>query len=210
MTRIAVARGANRASIVVICTWLLAALAPSTTLADAGPKLPRQHIFLHPGLTLGGAKTLGAGTGFVLGGEVSAGLWLQPFYIGGVVEGLYDWQRTAPRVMVGVVAGLGPFGADGGYLAEVADGRTAHGGAVRLFLTLGFMGFYVRYGALRDAPDFVDFGLFIKAPLRFRAVYPERPRWREPPSLPSTPASPGEPPPGRPDPPPASGPVEPR
>jgi len=133
--------------------------------------VPRRHIFVHPGLTLGGAKTLGGDTAFNLGGEVSAGLWRHPFFLGGVMDGVYDWHRKASRMTVGVVGGAGPVGVDAGYLVELAEGRAFHGGAVRLFFSIGFLALFARYGALRDAPDLVDFGIPVKAPLRFRAVY---------------------------------------
>jgi hypothetical protein len=173
------------------------ALAATPAFADAGPKLPTRAIYLNPGLTFGGSYTIDSGTRVILGAEVSLLYWHHGAYIGVVADGLYDWRRGGGRTMLGPMIGWGPFGIDGGYLLDAPYTGVYHGGAVRAFLSLGVVALFVRYGALKDAPDFVDFGLLIKIPLPLWAEYPRRPRPREP--------RPVAPPPIAPQP-PASGP----
>jgi hypothetical protein len=126
-------------------------------------RLPGKAIYLKPGITVAGGWTNGSGTGFTLGGELSALYWHEAIYGGLVVDGVYDWQRGGARLMVGPEFGLGYFGIDGGYVRDFAMG--AHGGAVRGFVSVGIAALYVRYTALYNAPDIVDFGLLLKLPL---------------------------------------------
>lgn len=160
---------------------LLAALLGDTTtaLADGPPqrlpamlrfrrwledRLPGQAVYIKPGITVAGGWTHESGTGFTLGGEVSFLFWHEGMYGGLVVDGLYDWQRGGARLMVGPELGLGYFGIDGGYVRDFAAGG-AHGGAVRGFVSVGIAALYVRYTALVQAPDVVDFGLMLKLAL---------------------------------------------
>jgi hypothetical protein len=124
---------------------------------------PDHGVYLSPGVLVGGAKTFDGGTGLNIGGELSVSYFMGGA-IGGVVDGLYDMQREAGRIMVGPMITFGTWGFDGGYLAEVGDG-SRHGGAVRAFVTLGYVCVFVRYGALVDARDFVDGGVLLKLPL---------------------------------------------
>jgi hypothetical protein len=144
--------------------------------ADAGPKLPRRAVYISPGLAFGGTYSFDLSTRPMLGGEVSAFYWHDGPYVGLFVEGLYDWSRSAARITVGPELGWGFVGLDGGYLADFSAGGPHHGGSVRLYFSLGVVGLFVRYGAVRDAPDFVDFGIFLKAPM---TVYREE-RWPRP------------------------------
>jgi hypothetical protein len=149
--------------------WLLALLAALLLAGHAGahgrPKLPSRAVYISPGLTFGGTYSFDLSTRPMLGGEVSAYYWRDGRYIGLFAEGLYDWSRSAARITVGPELGWGFVGLDGGYLADFSAGGPHHGGSVRLFFSVGVVGLFVRYGAVRDAPDFVDFGLFIKAPM---------------------------------------------
>ena len=141
-------------------------LAGRPAAADVGPELPRQAFYLSPGVTFGGETTPAGRGGVLLGGEVSAPYWRDPYFVGPVIEAVYDWARHGPRVMGGVVLGHSYFGIDGGYLADLSGPQAHHGGAVRSFVTLGVVGLFARYGALVGAPDFVDFGIFLKLPLK--------------------------------------------
>jgi hypothetical protein len=163
--------------------------------ADAGPKLPTRAFYLSPGLTFGGSYTIDSGTHVILGGEVSMLYWHRGVYVGFVADGLYDWRRGGGRTMLGPMIGWGPVGIDGGYLLDAPYSGVYHGGAVRAFFSVGIVALFVRYGALKDAPDFVDFGLLIKIPLPLWAQYPRRPmrRDREPTPV-APPPSPAQPP----------------
>jgi hypothetical protein len=131
-------------------------------------------LYLNVGLTLAGGfhspfrGGLPEESGMVLGGEASL-VYLgeeSPGLFGGIVaEGVYDWSRHGPRAMVGPVFGLWFGGIDGGYVVDFSGGRKRHGGAVRLFGTVGFLSLYVRYGVMHRAPDFMDFGFLVKLPL---------------------------------------------
>jgi hypothetical protein len=131
----------------------------------ANAYLPGKAFYLKPGLSLGGAWTHEGRTGFLLGGEVSALYWYEGWSGGVVAEAVYDWERRGARAMFGPLFGAGPFGIEGGYLVDFAGAQAHHGGAVRVFFSVGVAALFVRYGALHNAPDFVDFGLLLKLPL---------------------------------------------
>ncbi len=170
---------------IAICLAPLTA-SPRLARADAGPKFPERAFVISPGMLLGGTSSLDVGTGFTLGGEISALYWRKMAYVGGVIDGLYDWKREHGRSMIGAMIGAGPFGVDGGYLVEYGE-STHHGGAVRLFVSLGVMALYCRYGGLIDAPDFLEWGLLIKVPIQAWSVYRSRPRPHPPSVRPSPP-----------------------
>lgn len=129
------------------------------------------------GILLGGATTLPAeGSGFTLGGEFSFGHLWELTYVGGVVDTLYDWGRDGGRTMIGPMVGWSVVGIDGGYLVEYGEGPTLHGGAVRLFFTIGVVALYTRVGILSNGTDFVEYGALLKIPLLLDARFPERPR----------------------------------
>lgn len=163
-----------------IATWaLIAGFGVGVARADAGPKFPERGLYLLPGLTFGGSSSLDVGTGFILGGELSLAYWHHGLYGGVVADGLYDWKRESGRMMFGAELGVGPFGVDGGFLLELADGGRRNGLAARLFFHMGIVVAYVRYGGVFDAPDFVEWGLMIKVPLGLWSKWPKRPRRRE-------------------------------
>ena len=177
----------------LIVIFVLALFAPplaAPAQADAGPKLPDRALYISPGLVLGGSSTLDVGTGFMLGGELSVFYWLHPRikfvpnYTGLVVDALFDWKRDAMRMMIGPEIGWAPIGIDGGYLLDRTGGVTRHGGAVRLFLSMGIAAIFVRYGNIKGAPDFVDWGMMIKIPLSAwqKRHYRRRPVPRRPPA----------------------------
>lgn len=141
---------------------LLLLLAPAS--AAAGKSLPDNGVYFSPGLLVGGAKSFGAGSGLNVGGEISISYYMGGS-LGGVVDGLYDLERNAGRAMVGPLVAFGTWGFDGGYLVEVGEGDSHHGGAIRAFLTLGYFSVYVRYGILAGAPDLVEGGVLLKLPL---------------------------------------------
>jgi len=145
---------------------VVALLLAAPAAADLGPELPRQAFYLSPGVTFGGETTPDVGGGVLLGGEVSAPYWRDPYFIGPIGEAIYDWARHGLRVMGGVVLGYSYFGIDGGYLVDFSGPHAHHGGAVRSFVSLGVVGLFARYGALVGAPDFVVFGIFLKLPLK--------------------------------------------
>jgi hypothetical protein len=134
-------------------------------------------LYLNPGIVFNGTATIGAQkqTGFGLGGELSL-VYLgsrNPGLFGGVVvDGLYQFGARRGRMMFGPVIGISYFGVDGGYLLEIADKGSAsngvalfHGGAARLFVTIGVMTLYARYNVLRETADSVEFGAILKMPL---------------------------------------------
>ena len=146
-----------RASLVLLLTSI-----PVSALARTS--MPEHGVYFSPGVLVGGAKTFGGGTGLNLGGEISVSYYMGGA-VGGVVDGLYDLERSAGRAMVGPLISFSTWGFDGGYLVEVTEAGSRHGGALRAFLTLGYVSVYARYGLLADAPDFVEGGVLLKLPL---------------------------------------------
>lgn len=136
-----------------------------------------ETLYLSPGLTLGGAVDLegeDSTPAMVLGGELSL-VYLDTaqrgIYYGLVLEGVYDWQRDAARMMVGAVLGWRYIGIDGGFLASFEPGRSGaggsvrRGGALRVFVAVGVLAVYARYGDYAGGESFVDFGALFKLPL---------------------------------------------
>jgi hypothetical protein len=146
-----------------LITTLTASLLTSGAAHAKKDREPDHGIYVSPGVLVGGAKTFEGGTGLSVGGEVSVSYFMGGA-VGGVVDGLYDLEREAGRVMVGPMLTFGTWGFDGGYLLEVGEG-SRHGGAFRAFVTLGYVCVYLRYGALVDARDYVEGGLLLKLPL---------------------------------------------
>lgn len=127
-------------------------------------------LYLNPGITFGGALNapVEGNPAMVLGGELSL-VFLGPrkhsLFGGVVVDGVYDWKRQGARVMAGAVFGWRFVGIDGGYVVDFSAGGPHHGGAVRVFATLGALSFYVRYGVMKGTADFGEMGLLVKLPL---------------------------------------------
>lgn len=127
-------------------------------------------LYLNPGITFGGAVNapVEGNPAMVLGGELSLvflGDREHSLFGGVVVDGVYDWKRQGARVMAGAVFGWRYVGIDGGYVVDFSSGGPHHGGAVRVFATLGALSFYVRYGVMRGTADFGEMGLLVKLPL---------------------------------------------
>lgn len=146
-----------RAALVLLLTAI-----PLSALARTS--MPEHGVYFSPGVLVGGAKTFEHGTGLNLGGEISVSYYMGGA-VGGVVDGLYDFERQAGRGMVGPLIAFSTWGFDGGYLIEVTGTGSHHGGALRAFLTLGYVSVFARYGLLAGAPDFVEGGILLKLPL---------------------------------------------
>ena len=158
-----------RTSVVVVCAALAPLLPWPAWATNVGFAIDSSDlVFVSGGAVFGQAVALSGdlSEGVVLGGEFSAGhLWKTMWYVGGVVDGVWDAGRHRGRTMVGPEFGYAFVGIDGGYLVEYGGGGTTHhGAAVRLLLSAIAMHLYVRYGMLVGAPDLVEFGLLLKVP----------------------------------------------
>jgi hypothetical protein len=89
-----------------------------------------------------------------------------------LVEALYDLGREGTRLAVGPLASYRLIGLDGGYLVELDGSGALHGGTARLFLHLGILRPYVRWGALHGGPSFFEVGAEITLhPAPWKAAY---------------------------------------
>ena len=157
---------------VVLLVLLVPAAARGNYDISKAQNLFYDVLYLNPGLVLCGLAPIDPEmqAGFGLGGELSL-VYLGPrrpgFFAGLVVDGIYHFSGHRGRVMVGPMIGISHFGIDGGYLVEIADkGKSIfHGGAVRMFATLGVLTLYARYNVLPRAHDSVEFGVMFKIPL---------------------------------------------
>jgi hypothetical protein len=156
----------------------LAAIAPE---AAAQPTRQRtREWYLPTGVTLGAALHPGlddAVPAFVLGGEVSftshewAGGTMAPdlgFWIGGYVDGLYDFGNARGRLSTGVELGWTFFGLDGGPLIQLSSDDVYAGGELRALVTVGFAAAYVRQGFVPADPlvsRFTEVGALLKLPI---------------------------------------------
>jgi hypothetical protein len=128
--------------------------ARSTSPADPASDFASPHLPHTPEMVLGGELSL------VYLSDRATSLF------GGVVaDAVYDWHRGRGRAMCGAVFGWHYFGLDGGYLIDFDKKNHKHGGAVRIFASVGVLTFYLRYGLLKDSADFGELGLIIKLPL---------------------------------------------
>jgi hypothetical protein len=180
--------------LVALACFVVAAPAAAQSTATQQTQLvcKKRQYLLPVGATLGAALHPGnddAVTGFVLGGEVSLTSleWpcegfsaeFQP-WIGGYVDGLYDFGNGLGRVSTGPELGYGIFGLDGGPLLQLEGDDVRMGGQVRFVLTTGFVAFYVRQGFVPDAgiDRFTELGALLKLPIpifdsRYGVPYPQ-------------------------------------
>ena len=152
-------------------------LAPLLTLAlgllltgllpgDAtGHDLGEDGFYLTPGFSLAGASNLDQGTGFAPAAALHLMHWKSGFKLGLASEWAYDFNREASRILLAPSIGFGPYGIDAGYLAELGEDRTRHGAMIRLYVAF-LVRLHIGYAWMPDAPDFLEWGLQIKLPLR--------------------------------------------
>jgi hypothetical protein len=151
--------------------WLTTVALARLAHADGAP-------FVSGGATVGLALH-DAGTGAVVGGELSGG-WLlldddqiahwhgtatamrMPWF-GGYVDTVYDAKLSQARFSFGPEIGYGPVGFDGGLVAQ-----GPHSGiAARVVLTTAFVTLYARYDHIFDTAGesgFVELGVLLKVP----------------------------------------------
>src|SRR5262245_42288122 len=134
---------AHRALLAVSLSAAVTATAGSASASDFIP----EGVFVPVGLSVAGA-THGHGSGFVLGAEASA-VYFNGAWVGGYLDAARDFGAEAFRISTGPEIGLGPLGADFGYVAAVADdGSYRHGYAARGLLTISVAAVYGRYVTL--------------------------------------------------------------
>ena len=142
--------------------FLASVLSPA---ASVGHTPPPTGWYLIPGLTYGGAKTLGGAPGISLGGEVSASYFNTGRFVGAVSDVVHNFGEKATRVSLGAMGGWGVFGAELSYLASMKESQIDHGIAVRPFISFGYLGGFLRYGVLFGAGDVIEGGVLLKLPL---------------------------------------------
>jgi hypothetical protein len=158
---------------------VLAALAAPRIAAACGST--DHSAGVSPGLTLAHAED-GKLSGVVVGGEVSVfelsepgsceggqaaalDLWgPSPSWIGGYVDGVYDFANHATRVTIGPEIGESVFGIDGGLVVEHRGSDTSTGFAIRPVLAFGYGELFLRYEDV-GGDSRVESGLLVKWPI---------------------------------------------
>jgi hypothetical protein len=152
-------------------SWLVAvvvAASVSTAHADDPPfeigSYPRW--FLLGGVTSGGTVAFDDRGGYV-GGELSVVRLNHGDYVGGYADGYYDFGIDGTYVTGGLELGHRFLGLDGGPAVRFARGTTDAGAAVRLNLSAGVFGIYVRYAYFDAMTDknVLQVGAMLKFPL---------------------------------------------
>lgn len=107
--------------------------------------------------------------GYYLGGELSVVRQFREFaWLGGYVDGVYDFGREQTRFSIGPEVGWSALGIDGGYLLAVDDVGTHSGVTVRPMLTMGFVSAFGRFSHLFEpSSSWLEAGLLVKYPLEF-------------------------------------------
>lgn len=137
-----------------------------------------------PFVSGGGALGLAlhdAGTGLILGGEISGGyLWVlnkdnddgpmlsrllfEYGWVGGYADVIRDFASDRTRVSFGPELGRAIFGFDGGLLLELGDEQRT-GITLRPAVTFGIITVYVRFAHFFDElsePSFFELGILVK------------------------------------------------
>jgi hypothetical protein len=123
----------------------------------------RDELWLPFGATLGAAFHPGVEEGvpgFFLGGEASLvyardegekGFYPDvTLWVGGYVDGLYDFGNEVGRLSFGPEIGYRYVGVDGGPLIQFDDGDVFAGGQVRLVGGVGVVASFVRLGFIPE------------------------------------------------------------
>lgn len=126
-----------------------------------------QGMYLMPGASVAARFAGEDGAGLLLGGELSlVSHYVNFFWFGGYVDGLYDFAAERARLSVGPELGWSAFGLDAGYVLESAPGRWTHGVSVRPMLTIGLASLYVRGVQQFGTSDrFMELGVLLKYPV---------------------------------------------
>lgn len=153
-------------------SWLVAVVVvafTSTARADdpAFEIGSQPRWFLLGGVTSGGTVAFDDRGGFV-GGELSVVRLNNGNYLGGYADGYYDFGIDGTYVTGGLELGHKFLGIDGGPAVRFAHGTTDAGAAVRVNLTAGVFGIYVRYAYFDAMTDknVLQVGAMLKLPLR--------------------------------------------
>jgi hypothetical protein len=188
--------------------------------ADGGPKFS-SGWWLPVGVSLGGAfRGDDLSDGFFLGGELSSaylywtdgpsGLW-----VGGMVDGVYDFGVKAFRHRIGPEIGWWFLGTEVAYVGEVRGGEYRPGISVRasgnLLGILTLYGGFGRTWGSDGGASYGEFGGLLKFPIPLTADdHPYRPDLEPAPQPPYDPGGPLQPlPPGTPPPAPGQPPSQP-
>lgn len=118
------------------------------------------------GVTAGGTVALADRGGFV-GGELSLVRLREGRWLGLYADAFHDWGTDATYVTAGPELGWRFVGVDGGVALRRRDGDLEPGASVRLLVSAGVLGAYVRYARF-DATDdehVLQVGAMFKLPL---------------------------------------------
>jgi hypothetical protein len=170
---------------------ILLAVAASSRIAAACDDDNRSQTMLSPGILLG----IGGGdpqhhAGFLLGGELSVfrlssesdcsngapstSLGIpSATWVGGYLDGDYDFGNHSGRVTLGPEVGWELFGIDGGLAVQRGDNRTNAGLAVRPVITFGYVQLFARYEYFAGVGARGEVGALLKWPMS-----PPEPRHR--------------------------------
>jgi len=157
---------------VVIGSVGLAAFGVRPAAADDEPPFvigSQARWFVLGGVTTG-ATVAGADRAGYVGGELSLVRLRDASYFGFYGDGYYDFGIDGTYVTGGLELGHKFLGLDGGPALRLAHGTTEPGATVRLNLSAGVFGVYVRYGYFDAMTD--DHVWQVGALLKFPLVSP--------------------------------------
>jgi hypothetical protein len=152
-------------------SWLAVVVVASASTARADDPAfeigAQPRWFLLGGVTSGGTVAFDDRGGFV-GGELSVVRLNSSNYLGGYADAYYDFGIDGTYVTGGLELGHKFIGLDGGPAVRFAHGTTDAGAAVRLNLSAGVFGIYVRYAYFDAMTDknVLQVGAMLKLPLR--------------------------------------------
>jgi hypothetical protein len=127
-----------------------------------GPQ-PSWQVLFGP---TGGASFGSPGAGGFVGAELSFSRLKAGWWLGGYVDGAYDFGQSAAMVTAGPEFGYAFFGVDGGLAAHFDDGGTSLGPQGRLMFSAGLFTLFGRYTYLVEPEEHIgQAGVIFKLPI---------------------------------------------
>ncbi len=165
--------------IVLAVAAVLATTRIAAACDDSGSTTP----MISPGIVIGTASTEQGHGDFIFGAELSrfrlsesaacAGDgapspsmgWSTTTWVGGYVDGVYDFANHAARVTLGPEVGTEVVGIDGGLAVEATADQVHVGFALRPVLTFGYVQLFFRWEELTAVGSQYEAGTLLKWPV---------------------------------------------
>jgi hypothetical protein len=114
----------------------------------------------------GGVSFGSPGAGGFVGAELSLSRLEAGWWLGGYVDGTYDFGQSAALITAGPEFGYAVFGIDGGLAARIGDDGVKLGPQGRLMISVGFFTLFGRYSYLVEPDEHLgQAGVIFKLPL---------------------------------------------